>query len=98
MTPHISARCSTCEAEQLQAAGDPGKLRHHVAEIDDDQCEHQEERHAEPEFLADQIAQPLARHGSHAGRHLLHDDQRDRDRESWSTAASSRTALRPRNR
>ena len=39
-----------------------------------------EERDAEAELLADQIAQPLAGDRAHARRHLLHDDQRDRDR------------------
>ena len=36
---------------------------------------------AEAEFLADQVAQPLAGHRAHARRHLLHDHQRDGDRD-----------------
>ena len=40
-----------------------------------------QERHAEAELLADQVAQPLAGDGAHARRHLLDDDQRDRDRD-----------------
>ena len=69
------------EAEQLQAARDAGELRDDVAEVRDDERDHQEERDAEAELLADQIAQPLAGDGAHPRRHLLHDDQRDRDRD-----------------
>ena len=69
------------DAEQLEAARDAGELRHDVAEVRDDEREHQEERDAEAELLADQVAQPLAGDRAHARRHLLHDDQRDRDRD-----------------
>ena len=66
------------DAEQLEAARDAGELRHDVAEVRDDEREHQEERHAEAELLADEIAQALAGDRAHPRRHLLHDDQRDR--------------------
>ena len=36
---------------------------------------------AEAEFLANEIAQSLAGDGAHPRRHLLDDDQRDRDRD-----------------
>ena len=68
------------DAEQLEAARDAGELRHHVAEVGDDQRQHQEERDPEAELLANQIAQALAGDRAHARRHLLHDDQRDRGR------------------
>ena len=64
--------------EQLQAAGDSGELRDHVAEVGDDQPQHHEKRNPQAVFLADQIAQPLAGGRAHARRHLLHHDQRDR--------------------
>ena len=43
--------------------------------------EHHEKRDAQAEFFADQIAQALAGDGAHAGAHLLHHDQRQRDRD-----------------
>jgi hypothetical protein len=46
-------------AEQLEAARDAGELADDVAEVRDDQRDHQQERDAESEFLADQIAEPL---------------------------------------
>ena len=63
------------DAEQFEAARHAGELGHHVAEVGDDQGKHQPERDAEAELLANEIAQPLAGHGAHAGRHLLHDDE-----------------------
>ena len=69
------------DAEQLEAARDAGELGDDVAEVGDDQREHQQERDAEAELLADQIAQPLAGDRAHPRRHLLHDHQRDRDRD-----------------
>ena len=41
--------------------------------------DHHEERDAESEFLANQIAQALAGNGAHAGGNLLHHDQRHGD-------------------
>ena len=67
-------------SKQLETACDAGEIGHDVAEVRDDQRQHQEERHAEAEFLPDQIAQAFPRRGPHACRHLLHDDQRGRDR------------------
>ena len=55
-------------AEQLEAARDAGELRDDVAEVRDDERDHHEERQAEAELLADQIAQPLAGHRAHARR------------------------------
>ena len=69
------------EAEQFEAAGDAGKFRDHVAEVDDDQADHHEERDAKSKFLANQIAQALAGDRAHAGGDLLHHDQRHRDRD-----------------
>ena len=68
------------DAEDLQAARHAGEVGDDVAEVGDDQRQHQEERQPEAEFLANQIAQPLARDGAHARDHFLHHDQRDRDR------------------
>ena len=59
----------------------PANSRHDVAEVGDDEREHQEERDAEAELLANQVAQALAGDRAHPRRHLLHDHQRDRDRD-----------------
>ena len=69
------------DAEEFQAAGDTGKLGHHVAEIRDDERQHQPERHAESELLANEIAQALAGDRTHPGGHLLNDHQGDGDRD-----------------
>jgi len=61
------------------AAGDADELRHDVAEVDDDQQQHQDEGHAQAELFADEIAQALAGDGSHAGTHFLHHQQGDGD-------------------
>ena len=68
-------------AEQLEAARHAGELRDDVAEIGDDERQHQPERDAEAELLADEIAQPLAGDRAHPRRHLLDDDERDGDRD-----------------
>ena len=63
----------------MQRARDPDELRHHVGVVDHHQQHHQHKREPQPELLADQVAQALARHHAHAGAHLLHHDQRNRD-------------------
>ena len=67
--------------EQLEAGSNPDKLCHHIAEIGDQNPKHHQKRDTQSEFLADQVAQALAGHGPHAGTHLLHHDQRDRNRD-----------------
>src|SRR6185437_8362965 len=44
------------DMEQLQAAGDAGKLRHDVAEVHDDQQDHHDEGDAQTKLFADEIA------------------------------------------
>ena len=61
-------RVVLAEAEQFQAARDSGKFRDHVAEIDDDQSDHHQERDAKAKLFANQVAQALAGDRAHAGR------------------------------
>ena len=69
------------QAEQFQAGRDADELRDDVAEVDDQNSDHHEERDAQAELLADQVAQAFAGDGAHAGAHFLHHDQRERDRD-----------------
>ena len=63
----------------MQRSGDADELRDHVGVVDHHQQDHQHKGEAQPELLADQVAEALARHHAHAGAHLLHHDQRDGD-------------------
>ena len=67
------------DPEHLHPGREPGKLCYGVAEIHDQEEGHQDERHAQTEFLTDQVCQALARHHAHARHHLLHNDERHRD-------------------
>ena len=69
------------KAEEFEAAGDSGKLADHITEVDDQDSEHHEKCDAEPEFLADQIAEALAGDRAHAGADFLHHDQGQRNRD-----------------
>jgi hypothetical protein len=62
--------------KELQAARNPGEFADDVAEIHQHQQDHDDYRDAKPEFLANQVAQSLAGHGTHAGAHFLDDDER----------------------
>ena len=68
-------------APHFEAARDAGELADHVAEVGEHEGEHEEERGPQSEFLPDQIAQALARDCAHARRHLLHDHERNGDRD-----------------
>ena len=76
---HIGTEMNLRNVEQVQRAGDADELRHHVGVVHHHQQDHQHEREAQPELLADQVAEALARDHAHARAHLLHHDQRDRD-------------------
>ncbi len=67
------------DVEELHAAGDAGELGDDVAEVDDDEQDHDDEGHAEAELFADEVAEALAGDDAHAGAHLLHDDEREGD-------------------
>ncbi len=67
----------TRDVKQLQAAGDAGELRHHVAEVGDDQPQHHEKRDPQSVLFADEVAEPFSGDRAHAGRHFLHDDEGD---------------------
>ena len=69
------------DTEQFHASGNAGKLGDDVAEVRDQNTEHHEKRNSQAVFFADQIAQALARNRAHAGAHLLHYDQGDRNRD-----------------
>ena len=58
-----------------EAARDAGKLGDHVAEVGDDKARHEQKGDAEAELFADEIAEPLAGDGTHAGGHLLDHDE-----------------------
>ena len=83
-------------AEELHARRDARELGDRVAVVRGEQRQHQVEGQLDAEVLPDQVGQALARHGAHARRHLLHDDQRDRDRDQRPEQA--RAELRPRQR
>ena len=59
----------------------PDKFGDDVAEIRNQNPEHHQERDPQAEFFADQIAQSFAGNRPHAGAHLLHHDQGDRNRD-----------------
>ena len=63
------------DMEELHAAGNAGKLRHDVAEVDHHQQQHQQERHAQPELFTDEITQAFAGYRAHACTHFLHHQQ-----------------------
>ncbi len=67
------------DVEELHAAGNADELRHDVAEVDHNQQQHQQERHAQPKLFADQVAQALAGHRPHARAHFLHHQQSHSD-------------------
>ena len=61
--------------EKFDAGGNARKFGDHVGKINNHQRGHHEECDAQAVFFADEIAEPLAGHCAHAGRHLLHHDQ-----------------------
>ena len=65
--------------EQLERTGDAREFRHHVGQVGQHQQRHHQERDAQPELLADQVGEPLARDRAHARAHLLRDDQEHGD-------------------
>ncbi len=67
------------DMKELHAAGDSGKLRNDVAEIDDDEKHHHQESDAEAELFTDEVAEALAGDDAHAGAHLLDDDEGEGD-------------------
>ena len=70
------------DAEDLQRGGSTGELGHDVRPVGDQQHDHREEGPADPEVVADQVAESLPRDGAHARRHLEHHHQQHgRDRE-----------------
>src|SRR5579864_1545730 len=68
------------DAKNPHAGSKAGKLRHNVAEIGDAQNNHDKKSSAQAKLFADKIGQAFARYGSHARRHFLYHDQRDRRR------------------
>ncbi len=50
-----------------------------VAEVDDDEQDHDDEGDAEAELFADEVAEAFAGDDAHAGAHLLHDDEGEGD-------------------
>jgi hypothetical protein len=56
------------------------RTRDRVAEVGRDQAEHQVERDPDAEALADQVGQTLAGHDAEPRGHLLHQNERERDR------------------
>ena len=81
------------KTEQFQAGGDADKFRDHVAEVGDQNSQHHQKGDAEAEFFADQVAQALAGDRAHAGAHLLHHDQGQRDRDHG--PQQEKSVLRP---
>jgi hypothetical protein len=67
------------EAEQFQAGRDADKFRDYVAEVDNQNSQHHQKRDAKAKLFADQVAKALAGDRAHAGAHLLHHDQGQRD-------------------
>ena len=67
--------------EQLETAGDTRELSHYVAEIDDQDPDHHEERDSEPKLFADEVTKSLAGNSTHTGRDLLNHDQRQCGRD-----------------
>ena len=63
----------------MQRTGDADELGDHVGEVDHDEQHHEDDREAQAELLADQVAQALAGDHAHAGAHLLHYDERKSD-------------------
>ena len=55
------------------------KTGDHVGVVHHHQQQHQDERDAQPELFADEVAKPLAGDHPHARAHLLHHDQRNGD-------------------
>ena len=73
-------RIDSLDPKQFHAARDARELPHHVAEVDEQNPEHHEERDAESEFFANQVAESFAGHCAHARRDFLNYDQGKRDR------------------
>ena len=67
-------------SEQLEARGDPGKLRGDIGSVRDEQRDHRDDRPAHPEPLTNEVRQSLSCDRTHARAHLL-DDQEARGRE-----------------
>ena len=63
------------DSEEREAARDTGEFGDHIAEVGQNQTDHEEKGDAEAKLFADQIAEALAGDGSHAGSHLLHHDE-----------------------
>ena len=68
------------EVEDLRPRRDAGEFRRRDAGVDEEQRGHRDERQADAEVLADQTGQALAGDRAHAAGHLLHHDQRNRER------------------
>ena len=64
-------------AKNPETGRQPGKLGRDIAEIGETEHQHGEKRHTQPEFFPNQIGKTLAGNGPHAGRHFLHDNERD---------------------
>ena len=62
--------------EEVQAARDADEFRNDVGVVHQHQQHHHHDCHAQAEFLANQIAEPLARDHAHTSAHLLDHDQR----------------------
>ncbi len=65
-----------CESERRAY---PDELRDGDPNVREQDGEGREERPARPVLLADQLGEAFARDGAHPRRHLLHDDEADRD-------------------
>ena len=65
------------DAEDLHRGGHAGEFRDRVAQVHQEGGDHDEERGAEAELLADQVGEAFAGDHAHAGAHLLADVEGD---------------------
>ncbi len=68
-------------AEDRRRRCDAGELGRGVSDVAQDEEQQAPEGYLDAEVLADEVGQPLPGDGPHARAHLLHDDERDRDRD-----------------
>jgi hypothetical protein len=66
--------------DNLECGREAGELRHRVAQVDDQKGNHQVEGHLDAELLTQQVREPLTGDDTQTRRHLLNDEQRERDR------------------
>jgi hypothetical protein len=69
------------DAEQLGRRRDADELRDGHAAVGDEERQHHQHRPAHAELLADEVGEPLARHRPHPRARLLHDAERQDQRD-----------------